>query len=361
MKKKVCVLMLVLLHFLWVVSANAHDFTDTNNHWATKEIQQMALKGIIDGFPDGSFKPDSPVTRSQLVKMVVCALGYKEDALALKDVKSPFKDVDKKHWANGYINAAWELGIVKGDGRGNFNPDREINRVEITAVLIRAMGVKNVPVTINNASLNFKDAAAIPQWALGYVKLAVEKGLIKGFPDNTFSPFSFTKRSESVVMIERILEHMGLLYDFYGTVESIEHDTRTITVNVSDTLIPLKVGESSCIYKNSKPADLSELKAGDETKIIMDRYKKVAEFIEVFSKRFQGVIKRIDYSGYTITFEVDGQFKTYYIRPEARILVNGQDSSVENLKVGDKANITLNSFMGGIRILEVVRKDDQQQ
>lgn len=77
-------------------------FTDVpESYWASGYIAAIAEKGVISGYADGSFKPDNPVTCQQLLKMLVCAWGWKEDAESLGG------------WPNGYVTVAKESGYME--------------------------------------------------------------------------------------------------------------------------------------------------------------------------------------------------------------------------------------------------------
>ena len=85
------------------IPAAASNFTDTNGHWADKYIAAAVNAGIINGYPEGTFKPDNTVTYAEAVKMVVCALGY-----------GPVIDTTLNPWYTGYIKQASTIGATKG-------------------------------------------------------------------------------------------------------------------------------------------------------------------------------------------------------------------------------------------------------
>ncbi len=78
------------------------NFSDTNGHWANKYIAAAVNAGIINGYPEGTFKPDNTVTYAEAVKMVVCALGY-----------GPVIDKTLNPWYSDYIKQASSIGATK--------------------------------------------------------------------------------------------------------------------------------------------------------------------------------------------------------------------------------------------------------
>ena len=171
-------------------------FPDLLDHWAREQVEKLVEMGIVSGYPDGLFRPDSEITRAEFTKIIVSALH-----LELQASPSPtFLDVGEDHWALKYIEAAAEKGIVKGIGEGKFAPERNITRAEMATMIARALGLspeeRNAP---------FTDAVDIPEYARGYVFAVSAKGIITGYPDGTFRPFNNATRAEAATMIFRML------------------------------------------------------------------------------------------------------------------------------------------------------------
>ena len=81
-------------------------FTDVpETHWAYQAVAFGAGKGFVAGYEDGTFRPDQPVTRAEAVKMINGALGRipAEGHLAELISRNPFQDVNENHWAYGNI------------------------------------------------------------------------------------------------------------------------------------------------------------------------------------------------------------------------------------------------------------------
>ena len=105
-------------------------------------INYFVEHGIINGYEDGTFKPEGTLTRAEMTKILVCALGYEEEANALKgDTK--FTDVSPKaDWASGYINLAVDKGIVEGVTDSTFAPSEPVTTGQLVAMVLRALGVE---------------------------------------------------------------------------------------------------------------------------------------------------------------------------------------------------------------------------
>jgi len=173
------------------------------NHWAASMIAELSQKGIIGGYPDGSFKPGNNITRAEFTKILAGAIGLTQETPAAPT----YNDVAPGTWYYGYVEAAAKAGLVKGDGTGAFRPNAKITRQEIAIILIRAMEKESAAKANASLQTSFSDDQGIASWARGYVVIAVQEGLINGYPgDNTFRPKNNATRAEACTMIYRFME-----------------------------------------------------------------------------------------------------------------------------------------------------------
>lgn len=108
-------------------------FTDVpSDHWASDYIGYMQQLGIINGYEDGSFRPNAPVTRAEFA---VIASQFEE----LTEGTKSFSDVPSTYWAADYINFAATRGWVTGYEDGTFRPTNYITRAEVAAVTCRLL------------------------------------------------------------------------------------------------------------------------------------------------------------------------------------------------------------------------------
>jgi len=172
-----------------------------DDHWAVEAIEFLRnADTIVDGFPDGSFRPDANITRAEFIKMLVEA-----QRLELIDPDEPsFPDVPRTHWAFRHIETARAADTVEGFPDGSFRPDANITRAEIAAIVVRAFGFP-----IDTTGERFPD---VPEdhWAFEEIMTArVSPGppniIIEGFPDGTFRPDNPATRAEAATVINRLL------------------------------------------------------------------------------------------------------------------------------------------------------------
>ncbi|MDD4643164.1 MAG: S-layer homology domain-containing protein [Erysipelotrichaceae bacterium] len=134
--KKVLSLVLVIAMVLSSFSfAFAGTFEDVEGDYE-KAIETLAALGVVDGYEDGTFRPENTITRAEMAKLMVVALGYGD---LVAGSKSNFADT-QGHWADPYIALAAGRGIVIGDPSGNFRPNDIVTYDEVYTMLVRALG-----------------------------------------------------------------------------------------------------------------------------------------------------------------------------------------------------------------------------
>jgi hypothetical protein len=168
------------------------------SYWAYKDILTLACKGIIAGFPDGTFQPDASVTRAQFVTMLVRTLGLK-----LGTGNTPFTDVAPTAWYAPYVAAAQQDGIVAGISPTEFGPNEPITREEMAVLLAHVLGSSAVP----GSPLKFTDTASIASWAQAAVQEVVGAGLMAGFPNGTFQPTGVSTRAQAAAVLAQYLAY----------------------------------------------------------------------------------------------------------------------------------------------------------
>ena len=174
-------------------------FTDVPaSYWAHQAILTLACKGIIAGFPDGTFRPDASVTRAQFVTMLVRTLGLKLGA-----GNTPFTDVAPTAWYAPSVAAAEQAGIVAGISPDQFGPNEPITREEMAVLLAHVLGSPATP----GSPLQFTDAAAIAPWAESAVQEVVGAGLMTGFPNGTFQPTGVSTRAQAAAVLSQYLAY----------------------------------------------------------------------------------------------------------------------------------------------------------
>ena len=106
------------------------------------EVETLMALGVIDGYTDGTFKPEKVVTRAELAKLLIVELGYAD----LTGGAANFSDT-AGHWAEGYIALASGLGLVNGYPDGTFKPDNTVSFDEAITMVLRGLGYSDAALT----------------------------------------------------------------------------------------------------------------------------------------------------------------------------------------------------------------------
>ncbi len=118
-------------------------FSDVSDSALTMEVETLRLMGVLDGYSNGTFRPDAELNRAQFCKMVICALGI-EDELGLYRTVTVYPDVKPSHWAAAYINmAAKGRKVISGYADGKFYPDRTVTMGQAVTILLRVLGYED--------------------------------------------------------------------------------------------------------------------------------------------------------------------------------------------------------------------------
>jgi len=178
-------------------------FNDMKGHWAKNDVELMASKYIVKGFPGGKFEPEAGVTRAQFAVMLVNAMGVKGSGQQLT-----FSDVRTGDWFYDKLAAAVKAGIIKGYPDGTFRPDEPVTRQEAAVMVAQALKAKAKASSPGSGQAglilsNYSDGGRVHGWAANDVALAVKEGIIRGKNNATLAPLQGTTRGEAAAMTAR--------------------------------------------------------------------------------------------------------------------------------------------------------------
>lgn len=173
--------------------------SDVAGHWAEVDIQAALKTGIVQGYEDGSFKPDQFVSRAEFIVMLMNGLHPNAGAEKLPNYSDAGSIGD---WAKQAIALAAKSNLVQGYEDGTFRPGNPLTRAQLAVVLANASGPR---ATAAKAVL-FADVSDIPAWALDAVGIVQEAGLMQGYAENRFGPLGIVTRAEAITVITRLLQ-----------------------------------------------------------------------------------------------------------------------------------------------------------
>lgn len=181
--------------FLFLPLVLAQTFNDVSTEaWYFDYVEEMVEKGVVDA--GGNFRPDDPINRAELVKIVITAI----DGLSYYEApaRPTFDDVSINAWYYNYIEDATQLDIVKGytDEAGNltrkFGPSNDVTRAEAIKIIIRAFGYSIYPSPV---ALPFSDVSK-NAWYYDYISTAYNQNIISGYENGMFGPNDNVTRAQ---------------------------------------------------------------------------------------------------------------------------------------------------------------------
>lgn len=193
-------------------------FKDTKpTDWFMKDVTQLINLDGISGYPDGTFKPNKDISKSEFIKILISSIGYKN----LKET-----GID---WASEYISKALELSIITEDNLDNLN--KPITRFEMAVIVSNTLELKEdiIPNNLQNYSSNIKDIHKIHDENLYTCVLnTYVKGIISGYPDGSFSGDNFLSRAEASSVIVRVIDENSRIEQIPDKSSSFANDVLTI-------------------------------------------------------------------------------------------------------------------------------------
>ncbi|WP_075809167.1 IdeS/Mac family cysteine endopeptidase [Paraclostridium sordellii] len=171
------------------------NLNDISQHWAKKEINQFISSGYVNGYEDGTFRPDNSITRAEFVKLVNKYFGFNNK----EDIK--FSDINTNDWYYNDICIASKSGYINGYEDKTFKPNKTITREEVSKILI---SIKNKQDNVYDKLNKYPDKNKISNWAKPYVEGAIEQGYLKGNDLGFLNPTNNITRAESITILSRV-------------------------------------------------------------------------------------------------------------------------------------------------------------
>jgi len=357
------VITLLILSFstseLFAAGSGFTDITASRYDWVRPYIEKMNLAGVVKGMTDTTYGPDASVTREQLITMLVRLMGWESQASG-KTLPSDFpKASSVAPWARGYVAVAVEKGIVSGKDFEDFRPQDAAIRSEVAVFAVKALGLGQEAESRKNlsVSLTFTDGYLMEPEVRPYVEIAVENGIMKGFPDNTFKPNDKFTRAQMATVLHNLSKLTKAPNIISGIVQDIDAEllpsveikfddgTRKVySVNLSETLI-YKENESGNLAK----IKLDDIKIGDYVNIIASGTS--ARYIDVISgsnapitdgDAVEGTIKEINLIRSTLAIKTnDNKERIYNIKNQTKIYIDGKEATLYQLTVGQTVKLTV--------------------
>ena len=174
---------------------NVISFTDIDDtYWAKEYVYALVEKGVLNGYEDGTFRPEGTITREEFITMMVRAGDFPTTG-----VFCDFKDVDKNAWYYTYVASGYTMGLMNGVDSEYMGIGNNITRQDMAVILERAMQKRNIELTAGG-SVNFADSNLISEYAVNSVNNLSAMGVINGKGDG-FDPLGNLTRAEAAKVL----------------------------------------------------------------------------------------------------------------------------------------------------------------
>ncbi len=209
-------------------------------------VTVLSALDIINGYEDGSFKPEGKITRAEYAA-IVCRVNNMDDAAKANANGNIFTDVAADHWASGYIATAYQAGIVNGMGDGTFAPEAEVTYEQAVKMLVAALGYE-------------MKAQSMGGYPTGYMMIANQESITVG-TTNTAGGASratvarLTYNALTVPMMDQTswgtdiefkpIKTQSLLYTKLNAIKA-EVTFATVPLNKTTTDVTLTYGAANC-------------------------------------------------------------------------------------------------------------------
>jgi len=214
---------LSLFIFLQPAHASA-SFADQIPMWASDSVDNLVEKGVIQGYPDGTFKPDQAVTRAEAAAMLTEVLGLEMD----ENAQPSFYDV-QNHWASEAITALQNQkpGVVDGYADGSFKPNQTITRQEMAKMIVAAYDLERYGET----QTYFHDNTG---WGAEAVNTLASLGIVHGVAVGEFDSNADVTRAQAAVFIDQAHSMSPIATNpEYQTAKTIEQDGIELEVSLN--------------------------------------------------------------------------------------------------------------------------------
>lgn len=164
-------------------------------------IEELKLRGIVEGRPNGTFGPDDPVNRAEAITIVVRAVANAKN-LPISD--HCFPDVFGDAWYVRPVCYAFDLGWVGGYPDGTFQPVRTVSKVEFLKILLNAYGVDTAPLAVFRDPLAL-DARNPDEWYFPYLSYALSAAMTHADASGNLHPGAALTRGQVALLLHRLI------------------------------------------------------------------------------------------------------------------------------------------------------------
>lgn len=355
--KSIISFVLVLTMVVLTVSAATFPDVEPRHSWAQDAIDNMSELGILKGFPDGNFQPDTPISKQDSLLIASRILGYSnpENIDYIDSATSKYEDVLKLYDFNYKSEVSYLLykNILKTNELSTYisevNKGKELKRYEAAIILTKLMGGEAGVESYTKDFLSYDDVDRIPENAIPYVAFVTDMGIMNGMSETEFNPSGSVTRAMMATMMYRAMNKMNIK-TVDATVVSSDISNSAVNVEYADgTKESIIIPSYAAIKLDATDSKIASLSSG--LKIKLTYYNDSLVFIEGLASNLtmlvSGIVKASSSANGVkmISIYEPGDTEqnqlTYPLTATCDFRVNNKSASLNDIKAGTYVTLTV--------------------
>ncbi|SDN85020.1 S-layer homology domain-containing protein [Paenibacillus sp. yr247] len=314
-----------------------------SDYWGIRHISKLALEGIIEGYEDGAYRAENPVSQQDVLIMATRMMGLQGevDAMTTATVFPDFMLVD--NYARNYVAVALQKGLISNEEekvRSQTDKSKEkwgqrkATREWVAEVVIRAIGKAAFAQSLSTTQTAFQDNSAISSTTLGFVNAAVALKVVDGFEDGTFQPKGAVTRAQMAAFLSRSQKELAILPSravkgymtslTSGSIGIMDKDGNTSTYKISPNTV---------FYGNKNDNAIASNKLEETFEVSLVQVNGMAYYVEILSDELQldiqeGKLLKLNMNTLKATLD---DFESYDLAPDVTVT----DTDGRGLSLGD--------------------------
>lgn len=343
----------------------ADTFTDVNSKsyaWAYEYVEDMAERGLIKGYEDGTFKPGNSVSRMEAFALFARLMGSNNDvnadvvAAATEKYASVLEKYDLSY-AEGDIAYMLSRGVISESELdtyfGGKRKSEPMPRYEAAVLITKAMNAETEAKEEVLVDMDYTDVTDIPKTARQYVYYVTKNGIMTGMGDNVFSPETAVLRGQMAVMLSRTADSINYSFE-QASLVSVDVKSKNIEIKDTDGN-KFKIGydDDTVFMKNCQKASADDLGAGQTLVLTYtgDDTESRLAYADIFAPEIDLEMSGV-YQGYSsiggqlnisLMEPLTGTVKMYECIDNVAVTADGKLSEINKMKNGDYVTV---SFLG---------------
>ena len=286
------ILLATSLTFFACQPVSAASFDDLQGHWSSESVYRSAVLELINGYPDGKFRPEQDLSQMEALVLFMHAAGYEPDKSS-KGAKNPAllnSKIPRVSWGQNYLNQAVLDGLIDENWLTHFQGEDDITRVQTAYLLCHLL---QLPATAPiDEIMPFTDLDKVaPDYRSAIIAVS-SAGIINGYEDGNFQPEAGLKRAEAASLLDRLLQGKWLKpvanRQVEGWIERIDYKRSPLEIELQSLEGSKKYKLSPYLkcFKNGQECPYQQIIYW-RVNICLDSKKQVA-CISLLEKRNQG-------------------------------------------------------------------------